>query len=143
MRLRTHLQEEVLRLALEIEQQQQGQQLVLLLVLSFVSGQLGTVLSQNLVFSAAVCHAPYEDIRPLGNSTHDLKSTSTDGLATFVQLGPLAQQRVQHENAVIVKRCQLYVVQLGTTFAAICMPMPLGLQLGPQYELGLRWPFSG
>ena len=75
MRLCTYLQEEALRLVLEIEQQQLGQQLVLLLVLSFVFGQLGTGLSQNLVFSAAVCHAPYEDIRPLGNSTHDLKST--------------------------------------------------------------------
>ena len=76
MRLSTHLQAEVLRLALEIEQQQQqGQQLVLLLILSFVSGQLGTALSQNLVFSAAVCHAPCEDIHPLRNSMHDLKST--------------------------------------------------------------------
>ena len=76
MRLSTHLQEEVLRLALGTEQQQQqGQQLVLLLVLSFVSGQLGTALSQNLVFSAAVCHAPCEDIHPLRNSMHDLKST--------------------------------------------------------------------
>lgn len=78
MRLRTHLLGEVLRLALEIEQQQQGQQLVLLLVSSFVSGQLGTALSQNLVFLAAVCHAPYEDIHLLGNSTHDLKRMTVD-----------------------------------------------------------------
>ena len=58
-------------------------------------------------------------------------------LQHLLQLGPLAHQRVQHENAVIVKHCQLCVVQLAITFAAVCLPMLLGLQLGPQHGLAL------